>query len=323
MVNRGSDEVDPVTETPSVVLFLATPRSGTQWLAKSLGRVYGDLALVEHEPADYEYEPRKTLRSDDQRALLRVPVIDEHVGRIREALASGRHYVEVGFPAFAAVPLFADLFGSHLRIVHLMRHPVSTAASMVTHGWYQPRRSHDLGRQVAVTPRDPGVVQIEYEDRWPTMDPFEKCLFYWTEVHLYALEVERRFTTIPFLRLRFEDLFSGTQQTLPPLTAFMGLPWRDELVDLAQERVDRWHAKTHRILPWRRVEEHAGALDLARRFGYSLADVDPSRIKRRYQRYPNRFRQRLARIRKKLALRRRLGRVLRALGMDRSRTDPD
>ena len=86
-----------MVESPSVTLFLATPRTGTQWLARSLGHVFEDLALVEHEPADYEYEPRRMLRRDDQRSLLRVPVIDEHFGRIRETLGSGRHYVEVGW----------------------------------------------------------------------------------------------------------------------------------------------------------------------------------------------------------------------------------
>jgi hypothetical protein len=307
-----------MAESPSVVLFLATPRSGTQWLARSLGKVFEDLALVEHEPARYEYQPRRTLRSNDQLGLLRVPVIAEHFSRIHETLGSGRHYVEIGFPAFAAVPLFAHVFGSDLRVVHLVRHPVSTAASMVTHGWYQPRRDHDLGLKVGVTPLDPGVAQSGYEDRWQTMTPFEKCLFYWTEVHLYGLEVERAFASIPFLRLNFEHLFSRATETLPRLTEFMGLPWRAQLLENVSEKVDRWPAKTGRMLAWRSVEQHATAMEVAKGFGYTLADVDPARLVARYQRYPNRFSRQVGRIRARLALRRRWRRILRKLGLERT-----
>jgi hypothetical protein len=307
-----------MVESPSVTLFLATPRTGTQWLARSLGHVFEDLALVEHEPADYEYEPRRMLRRDDQRSLLRVTVIDEHFGRIRETLGSGRHYVEVGFPAFAAVPLFADVFGPDLRVVHLVRHPISTAASMVTHGWYQPRRRHDLGLKVAVTPFDSGVVQSGYGDRWQTMTPFEKCLFYWTEVHLYGLEVERAFASIPFLRLRFEHLFSRSTEALPRLTEFMGLPWRAQLLEHVSEKVDRWPEKTGRMLAWRRIEQHATAMEVAKGFGYTLADVEPASLVARYQRYPNRFSRQLARIRARLALRRRWRRIVRMLGLEAS-----
>jgi len=38
------------------------------------------------------------------------------------------------------------------------------------------------------------------------MSPYEKCLFWWTEVNLFGLEFEERFTRVPFLRIKSEKL---------------------------------------------------------------------------------------------------------------------
>ena len=56
---------------PTVTFFITTARSGTQWTASTLNKVYSDLLLAEHEPLGYRYEPRKTLRDLGKlRALL-------------------------------------------------------------------------------------------------------------------------------------------------------------------------------------------------------------------------------------------------------------
>jgi hypothetical protein len=59
-------------------------------------------------------------------------------------------------------------------------------------------------------------------------------------------------------------------------------------------------------------------MEVATEFGYTLGDVDPNRLVERYQRYPNRFSRGVAKIRARLALRRRWRRILRMLGLKRT-----
>lgn len=50
------------------------------------------------------------------------------------------------------------------------------------------------------------------------MNPFEKALFFWSEVNTLGLQLEQA-TNAPWLRIRFEDLFHGT--ALPDLMDFL------------------------------------------------------------------------------------------------------
>src|SRR4051812_18486432 len=45
----------------TATFFLPTGRCGTQWLSATLAREYGREIRVEHEPLQYEYEPRRML----------------------------------------------------------------------------------------------------------------------------------------------------------------------------------------------------------------------------------------------------------------------
>ncbi len=166
----------------TATFFIATARSGTQWVCHSLRTVFGDLLAIEHEPIKYAYSPKRCLRNPSALATLRTyPMVRRHLDKIHRTLKD-RPYVEVGFPAFAAAPLLLEEFGSHLRLVHLTRHPLRTAASIVIHRWFDPRERPDIMADVALTPTDHGVRLHHYAGRWPQMSPFEKALFNWTEV---------------------------------------------------------------------------------------------------------------------------------------------
>jgi hypothetical protein len=121
-----------------VVLFLSCGRSGTQWLAEVLSRTYGDLAVVTHEPLKRGYFPKRFFRRPE--AYATSPdggLLADHMDWVAE-VTERRIYFETGWPCFPAIPLFRDRFGDRLRLVHLVRHPVPTAASLVTHQYYDP-----------------------------------------------------------------------------------------------------------------------------------------------------------------------------------------
>jgi Sulfotransferase domain len=268
-----------------VVFFLSTGRCGTQWLTSALQTVYGDIAEVAHEPVGPHYRPKIFLRAPHRLHELRsIPAVAHHLAAIVERSQS-KSYIELGWPSFSAIPLLKDLFGQRLRLVHLVRHPVPTALSLVTHNFYQPAVRNDAYvRYAQLEPFDSGVLLKEYQESWSKMSVFEKCLFQWVEINLYAEEIRELFRNIPFLRIKMEDMLAPDSGALRELLEFMKLPFRPQILDFQKRRVDSFNWQTNTSLDWREVYKHVHVLTLAERYGYDLEDVDSDRMWRRYRR---------------------------------------
>ena len=258
-----------------IVLFVSTGRCGTQWLASNLGRLYGEVADVTHEPIGPHYRPRSYFRCyDDPKAMLREPEIAAHVERVSE-VTRHRAYIETGWPLFAAVPLFLQRYGGRVALVHLTRHPVPSSLSHMAHQCYgNSPRDDDYTRLAALDPFCPRVFQRDYQARWERLTPYEKCLFWWTEVHLFADELRRLYPDVPYLRVRSESLLGGDDSELRGLIDFIGLPWNDALAAESRARIDRWNHQTDIDFEWRRIHEHPRALEVSAALGYDLDQVD-------------------------------------------------
>jgi hypothetical protein len=265
----------------SVTIVVTTPRSGTQWVAETLGAAYQDLALVTHEPIGYAYELRRFLRGYDRtQELSQIEAVGAHLDEIAR-LPDDTVYVEAGFPCAAAVPLFYERFGEKLKVVQLLRHPVRTSASLVTHGMYHETHREDLRESIALVPWDEGVFGVYYSGRWAQMSQFEKCLFYWTELHFYGLELSSRYPELPIFRVRFEDLIETPERALAALMDFIGLPYRAEMVKRTQEKIDRFPGQKRERVDASQIRDHALSVVLAERFGYEV-DLDRKAIRNEY-----------------------------------------
>ena len=266
----------------TVTFFITTARSGTQSLYAALHTAYSDLLVAEHEPIRYAYAPKQCLRNPGALAALRIkPVVRQHLDHIHEVLRH-KSYVEVGFPAFAAAPLLAEEFGRRLRLVQLVRHPVRVAASLVTHRWFDPGQRDDIQTNIVPAPTDPGVHFKHYRDRWPHMSPFEKALFYWSEVHLYGLEVRDAHPSVPFLPLTFEDLMVQTAAH-ERLAAFLNVPYRPEWSKALARRIDNHRRTTVDTIDLAEVYKHPEIITLAKRFGYDVGDIQERHLMMRYR----------------------------------------
>lgn len=268
--------------SPTATFFITTARSGTQWTVKALERLYPDNLVVTHEPAGYLYEPRHTLRDSDKlRKLLDKPEIRAHFDHIHRIIQE-KSYVEVGFPAFALAPLLREEFGDRLRLVQLTRHPVHVAASTVTHGWFDDGHREDIKDAIMVQPTDPGAKLPEYTDRWPTMTPFEKGLYFWYQVHSFGLEQEALSPPGTFLRVQFEKLVSD-RSTQNALTAFLGLAQRSSWVDLTAKKIDKFQQQTAEPIDSTKIQDHPDIIKLALRLGYDPLEIDSTALQKRYQ----------------------------------------
>jgi hypothetical protein len=265
--------------------FITTARSGTQWLATALKSVYSDLARVEHEAIGYTYRPKLYLRAHDALEDLRsTPRVASHLRGIQADLEH-RNYIEVGFPCFAAAPLLHHEFPQKLRLVQLVRHPVFAAASMVTHQWYRGTRTDNLESTITLQPSDAGVYQKEYIDRWNSMSTYERCLFYWTEVHQFAQEVRDQLPDVPFHTVRMEDLVRDPEYYLRDLVDFLGLPYREELLQWVGVRVDFHQKKTGQLMRWQQICDHPLTMKLASDFRYDIETINNWQFQRRYWLY--------------------------------------
>jgi len=267
----------------NATFVITTARSGTQWLCKSLQAIFPDLLVAEHEPIGYACAPKRCLRDPAASAALRAePVVQQHLNRIHDVLRH-KSYIEVGFPAFAAAPLLAAEFGTRLRLVQLVRHPVRVAASIVTHRWFDPSQRDDIKADIALAPTDPGVRLLQhYCEQWPNMSPFEKALFYWAEVHLYGLEVRDELPAVPFLQLTFEDLLADSAAR-ERLAAFLSVPYRPAWNDAPAIRIDEQRRVTMHTINPSEVHKHPEIVALAERFGYDVDDIRERLFRIRYR----------------------------------------
>src|SRR3954451_2098383 len=264
------------------VMVLSTGRCGTQWLTRTIADLYGDTVRVEHEPIGPLYSPRRFFRSyEDPAAVLSVPEVREHVEMV--ASATDRPYVETGWPLFAALPLYASMFGSELRVIHLTRHPVPSALSHLAHSSYAGSPRDDAYTRLATLgPSDPRVFQPGYAARWDKLTPYEKCLFWVTEVGMFGLELEERCPDIPFLRVQAEAMLGGDEMTLRALAAHMSLDWDERWVERTGTRVDRWNHHTDQDVDPLLIERHPAAVETAMRLGYDPTAVDADVLRDRY-----------------------------------------
>lgn len=272
----------------NLILVVSTGRCGTQWLARHLGELYPEVAEVTHEPLGPHYRPGTYFRAyEDPRRQLDEEPIRSHMARVAEVLET-RTYIETGWPHFAAIPLFIELFGERVRLVHLVRHPVPTSISHSVHQTYfGSPRVDDYTRLATLHPAMPGVFQQHLTARWDTMSPFEKCLFWWTELNLYALELAERFPAVPYLFVRAEEMLAGDSATIAKLTGHIGLPDSDALARRADRVEDNWNHRTDRDLDWRTIRDYPAALELAERFGYRADEIDPAALAARYEGRPS------------------------------------
>lgn len=260
--------------------FLSTGRCGTQAFAKALAVAAGDTARVEHEPLHFDYMPRRLLGLRDPRALPTAAKVLAHLDEIEETLCT-RNYIETGNMCYGALPYLAQRLNDRIRIVHVPRHPVPTAWSMITHHLFQvPKRTDGLEEKVVLTPLDPGAQLAIYRERWPHMPPYERCLYFWAEIQSLGLRWQTELG-VPWLRLPFESAFLGRGEGLAALADFIGV--NAEVLNLQRrERTDKYRFQSPVDVDPSVIQGHPAIMKIAHTLGYNPMAWDASALRRRY-----------------------------------------
>ena len=262
----------------SAIFFLSTGRCGTQWLTNTLSEVYPDSAVVTHEPVRGFYKRQQTFRNYDYVDDSCFPdEVLKHLEWIEETLKE-KTYIETGWPCYSAIPWLIRKLEGRIKLVHLVRHPVEVAISLATHKVYSRA---DWISADAIGPLDAGIHQTEISTKWPHLSMYEKCLFLWTEVNLYALELKEKYPNIPYYFIRSEDMFSDASNQLQDLLTFMGLPYNEEVDQRKRSKFDVYKMKTKSV-NWKLINQYPKAIELSKVFDYTLDNLQTQRIKERY-----------------------------------------
>ncbi len=263
----------------TATFILSTGRCGTQWIAANLTAACNGSAVIEHEPLHDRYYPRAMLAGNDPEKTGNAAEVHAHCDRI-EAILKEKSYIECGWPAWGAIPYLLQRFAGRIKIVHLVRHPLPVACSWVSHRAFCPPIIQGLPgfrEKILASPFDEGTAFSQCRDKWGGMNPFEKTLFFWSEVNALGLRLEAG-SDVPWLRIRFEDLFCGN--ALKQLTDFLGLAAPDAMAlsksqDEYRYVCDSW---------WnpRDIQKHPDVMEVAERLGYDPLDFDEQKLRGRY-----------------------------------------
>lgn len=241
---------------------------------------YGRILRVEHEPLGFDYLPRRLFNRPTLAGHPTAARIGEHFDMIEETLRT-RSYLEAGWPAYGAIPHLANRFPGQVKIIHLTRHPVPTAWSLMTHHLYHvPARRDQVDEKALLTPFDSGVsLAAPYRDRWDTLTPFERCLYYWAEINALGLGW-RQALAVPWLHLSYEGIFWG--DGLARLVEFLDLEASPELLAARNTVTDGYRFRSLANVDPAIIARHPAIVAIARHMGYDPLRYDSDSLKRRY-----------------------------------------
>lgn len=246
---------------------------------------------MEHEPLIHDARPRHLFRCYDAE-LQDLALADPEIGGFVRGVArtsEDKPVLLFGNTLSHLAPVFRRVLGDRLRLLHLHRDPVITAASIwvkTRPEWWHLRSYDEDPYGVRISPFDPHVRFVSYRDRWETLSLFERILYQWLERHTAALEAHDRMPGIPFLSLRSEDLFADPLATIDRLAEFVGLDPPERASREAPRRNATWD-RTLEVRPigdaWRAYRSHPEVLELAERLGHPHDPADLERQMERYQ----------------------------------------
>ncbi len=204
---------------PDPVFILSTGRTGTQFFEDYINRT---------SPALCRHEPRPSRRFKFLSNLyLNQKVSSRRVGKIyqnsRKKLfrsLRGQLYIESSNFLFGCMAPLREVYPES-KVIHLVRHPVDYASSHLGKGFWRGHKRF-FARHVPYW-----LETLTVEDR---SDPIQLLAARWKYVNR---QIGSYAADQPYLRIRFEDLFSedpGTSSgTLNRIRVFCGLaPLKDE-----------------------------------------------------------------------------------------------
>ena len=254
---RSLRDADAASERP--VFVLGSPRSGTSFVARSIGTVPGFADLGELGPWKSAIPELATV--DEEVAARELRRMLERVRRF--ALVRGLRAVEQSPETSFVLPAALHAYPQAV-IVHMIRDPRDVAASLLQKGWLRAGRP---GRD------DVGEPYGHYARFW--VEPERREEFDRAGEARRAAWAWRRYVTAAqgapssTIDMRYEELATDPETASEPLAAHIGADpvlLGEALRGMHAESVGRWHRN---LTPQQVDEIEAEAGELMQELGYS------------------------------------------------------
>ena len=250
---------DPDTASQRPVFVLGAPRSGTTFVASSIGSVPGFADLGELGP--WKAAIPELASADEQDAAAELRRMLERIRRY--GLIRGQRAVEQS-------PETAFVLGAALRaypqaaVVHMIRDPRDVAASLVQKGWLREGRGgrDDVGAPYGHHARF--WVEPERRDEFDAASEARRAAWAWRR-YVSAARIAPSST----VEVRYEALAADPETAAEPLAAHIGADpvlLTDALRGMHAESVGRWRRN---LTPEQLREVEAEAGELLQELGYS------------------------------------------------------
>jgi hypothetical protein len=247
---RSGDDLEAVAERP--VFVLGSPRSGTSFVARSIGRVPGFADLGELAP--WKAAIAELAGGSEEQAAAELREMLERIrryGLIRH-LRAVEQSPETAFVLTAAIRAYPQAV-----VVHMIRDPRDVAASLLQKGWLKTDRAghDDVGEPYGGHPRfwvEPGRV-ADFDGA----SEARRAGWAWRSYVTAARRVPEN-----TIEVRYEELAANPAAAAAPLAAHIGADpvlLAGALADMHAESVGRWERNLTREQV-ADVESEAGGL---------------------------------------------------------------
>jgi len=186
-------------------IFVATTgRSGSESLSKVFHAVKGAISLHEPYPIMYnDYPPGTDKKKYFDDLFYKIKRIN-----IKRSAAGHSYYVETNHQFIKNfVSQAIECFGNKIRIIHLVRDPVRTAASFYSMDSIPGRTKH--AQFYLLDPNDDDNI-IKIADLFNSNKGYKhalyRCLWYWYEVETRIKLMKQRFSHVDWYTLNTNDL---------------------------------------------------------------------------------------------------------------------
>lgn len=180
------------------VCFFATGtgRCGSMLLAQMLGT--GTNVDCHHERSITTTVMKQAYHQADM-SLLDPELKNNLFPAIEASRRAGKIYGECSAHLFLLLSRIHNQYGKRVRFVHLVRRPDTFAQSALARGFFDQKHPHALEH---IRPPD----SSEIGRNWPSLQPLEKCLWYWNEVNSRIIEDLRGLPPELWRLQRLEDM---------------------------------------------------------------------------------------------------------------------
>ena len=190
------------SRTESYVFVATTGRSGSNTLANLLTAVSDAICLHEPHPVLYNPEPHEVTKRDHHRRQYLLKSL-----YVRRAARKYRYYIETNHQFIKRFSRFSvNEFADKLKVIHLVRDPVSTAISFYRIGSIPGKT--ELGKRYLIDPQNPDNLvnaKILLENESFKHDLY-RCLWYWYETEFRVRRFMADYPHVPLFRIRTNDL---------------------------------------------------------------------------------------------------------------------